>query len=124
MFYTLAGAATATGLTRTTILRAIKDGEIAGTKDQLGEWQIEPAELHRIYPPVARRNAGGDAAQRYAAPDVEALGAEIEALLRRAGDRLRRQLADVRRDDATGDDQAHAPHLQPQLERAIEKSDA
>ena len=118
MSYTLAAAATATGLSKSTILRAIKDGEIAGLKDQRGEWRVEPAELHRIYPPVARRNPGGDAAQRYAAPDVEALGAEIEALLRRAGDRLRRQFADVGRDDA------QASNLALDHERAIEKSDA
>jgi excisionase family DNA binding protein len=118
MSYTLAAAATATGLSKSTILRAIKDGEIAGTKDQRGEWRVEPAELYRIYPPVARRHAGSDAAQLYAAPDVEALGAEIEALLRRAGACLRRQLADVRRDDA------QASNLALEHERAIEKSDA
>jgi excisionase family DNA binding protein len=123
MSYTLAAAAKATGLNKSTILRAIKDGEIAGTKDRRGEWHIEPAELHRIYPPVAWRSAGGDAARRYPAPDVEALGAEIEALLRRAGDCLRRQLADVRSDDATDPDQAQASH-RPRHGRAIEKSDA
>jgi excisionase family DNA binding protein len=118
MSYTLARAATATGLSRSTILKAIKDGEIAGTKDQRGDWRVEPAELHRIYPPVAWGGSGGDAAERYAAPDVEALGAEIEALLRRAGDQLRRQLADVR------GDQAKASHLALEHACAIEKSDA
>jgi hypothetical protein len=68
MSYTLTSAATATGLNRTTVLRAIKSGKISGTKDEHGEWHIEPAELHRVYPPVAQR----DASQQYApAEDAE-----------------------------------------------------
>ena len=50
MPYTLAEAAKATGTNKTTILRAIRSGKITGTKDDHGSWQIEPAELHRIYP--------------------------------------------------------------------------
>ena len=84
-------------MNKTTILRAIKSGKITATKGERGEWHIEPAELHRVYPPIAERSAGSDAAQRYAAPDVAALLAQIEALIRQAGDRLRQQLDDVRR---------------------------
>ena len=57
MPYTLAAAATATGLNKTTILKAIKDGKLAGSKDERGEWLVEPAELHQLYPPVAERGA-------------------------------------------------------------------
>jgi hypothetical protein len=42
---TLTTVARAVGLNRTTILRAIKSGKISGTKDEHGEWHIEPAEL-------------------------------------------------------------------------------
>jgi hypothetical protein len=101
MPYTLAAAATATGLNKTTILKAIKDGKLAGSKDERGEWLVEPAELHQLYPPATER-AGGDAIQRYAAADVEALSAQIEALLRQAGARLRQQAEDVRRDHDAG----------------------
>jgi len=97
MSYTLTAAAAATGLNKTTILRAIKNGKISGTKGERGEWHIDPAELHRVYPPIAERSDGGDAAQPYAAPDVAALLAQIEALIRQAGERLRQQLDDVRR---------------------------
>jgi hypothetical protein len=31
-------------------VRAIKAGKISVAKDENGEWQIDPAELHRIYP--------------------------------------------------------------------------
>jgi hypothetical protein len=92
MSYTLAAAATATGLSKTTILKAIKNGTIIGTKDELGEWHVEPADLHLLDP----NGADGDAALPEGT-DVEALGAQIEALLRQAGDRLRRQLDEVRR---------------------------
>jgi hypothetical protein len=65
MSYTLATAAAATGLNKSTILWAIKLGKISAAKDQHGEWQIEPVELHRIYPPVAP--------QRYAPPHAAAI---------------------------------------------------
>jgi hypothetical protein len=56
MSYSLAAAAAATGLNRTSILGAIKSGEISGTKDALGQWWVEPAELHRV-PKPARAHA-------------------------------------------------------------------
>jgi hypothetical protein len=53
MAFTLAQAAAACGLNRTTILRSIKSGKISGTRDINGAWQVEPAELHRIFPACA-----------------------------------------------------------------------
>lgn len=50
--HTIATAAAAVGRNKTAILRAIKAGRIAVAKDENGEWQIDPAELHRIYPPL------------------------------------------------------------------------
>jgi hypothetical protein len=111
MSYSLAAAAAATGLNKTTILRAIKEGKITGTKDELGEWQVEPAALHLLYPPIAERSAGGEAAQRCAVTDVEALGAQIEALLRQAGRRLRQQVDAVHHDHDAGHDRAQAEQL-------------
>ena len=51
MPYDLAEAAAATGLNKASILRAIKSGKISGTKDALGQWWVEPAELHRVAKP-------------------------------------------------------------------------
>jgi hypothetical protein len=65
MSYTLATAAATTGLNKSTILWAIKLGKVSAARDQHGEWQIEPVELHRIYPPVAP--------QRYAPPHAAAI---------------------------------------------------
>jgi len=49
MSYTIKQAAEATGKTKPTILRAIQKSKISAKKDEHGEWQIDPAELHRVY---------------------------------------------------------------------------
>ncbi len=55
MKYTAGEAATATGLNTATITRAIKKGRISATKSDTGAWQIDPAELHRVFPPLASK---------------------------------------------------------------------
>jgi hypothetical protein len=82
MPYTLAAAAMAAGVNKTTILRAIKSGKVSGSKDEHGQWHVEPAELHRVYPPVASRADGSDAVQRDASLDaVAAAELRIKATL-------------------------------------------
>lgn len=51
MAYTLGSAAKATGKSKATISKAIATHRISATKNDIGEWQIDPAELHRVYPP-------------------------------------------------------------------------
>jgi hypothetical protein len=109
MSYTLAAAAAATGLSQTTILAAIEDGRIAATKDEHGEWQVEPAELRHLHPSPTERSEGGEVAPPLAL-DVDALGAQIEALLRQAAQRLRQQ-ADARRTRESGHDREHDTQL-------------
>jgi hypothetical protein len=94
MSYTLAEAATAAGVYTSTVLRAIKSGKISGTKNEMGEWVVEPAELHRVYPPVARSDADTNATQRYAPGDIEA-GLRAAMLEERVAD-LKTALADMR----------------------------
>ena len=50
--YNLATAAAAVGRNKNAILRAIEAGKIPATRDANGEVQIDPADLHRIYPPL------------------------------------------------------------------------
>ena len=50
--YSLREAARAVGRGKPTILKAIKAGRLSAEKDALGQWRINPAELHRVYPPV------------------------------------------------------------------------
>jgi hypothetical protein len=84
MPYTLMTAATACGINRSTVLRAIKAGRISATKGEVtGAWLIEPAELHRLYPPVAVPDANAVAVPKDAPSDAttDALVAELRAQL-------------------------------------------
>lgn len=49
MVYTLGEAAKATGKSKATISKAIKNGRISAVKDETGTFRIEPSELHRVY---------------------------------------------------------------------------
>jgi septal ring factor EnvC (AmiA/AmiB activator) len=53
MKYSLSEAAKATGKNKTTIQRAIKNGKISASKGDRGSYEIDPSELHRVFPPVA-----------------------------------------------------------------------
>ena len=94
MSYTLSAAAAATGLNKTSILRAIKSGKISGSKDEHGYWQVEPAELHRVYPPAAKLGEDTGAAQREAAFDAVA-AAELQFRVALAEQRLSDLKADL-----------------------------
>jgi excisionase family DNA binding protein len=49
---TITEAANQTGLTRAAIHKAIKSGRLSATKDDSGNFQIDAAELFRVYQPV------------------------------------------------------------------------
>lgn len=77
MAYTLTEAAQATGRGKTTLLRMIKQGRLAGTRDALtGGWLVEPAELHRLYPPA--RHGEAEPAH-HSAPRIAELEAHLAA---------------------------------------------
>lgn len=71
MKYTAGEAATATGLNTATITRAIKKGRISATKSDAGAWQIDPAELHRVFPPLAGKPLRHEKMQGGASRDQE-----------------------------------------------------
>lgn len=111
MSYTLGQAAKATGKDRATISRAIKSGKVSAEKDAHGQWAIDPAELHRVYPPATLahpRAPEADAPTR--TPDkTDALQAIIDGMrgeleqVRSERDDLRRRLdeeAEERRREA------------------------
>lgn len=78
MSYSLAEAAAAVGVNKTTVLRAVKSGKISGTRDEHGNWRLEPAEVHRVYP-VVRIDAETPATQHDALADM--LVAELRATI-------------------------------------------
>ncbi len=87
MFYTVAAAAEATGLSKSTILGAIEFGQITATKDLSGEWAIEHSDLHRLYVAIGEPSIGIDGAQQN--PDAANIEAETEDLTEDVGDSLR-----------------------------------
>jgi hypothetical protein len=52
MKYTLRTAAEACGISKTAIHNAIKSGRLSAPKNDNGGYEIDPAELHRVFPPV------------------------------------------------------------------------
>ena len=48
--------------------RPIKAGRISGARDEVGAWRVEPAELHRVFPPA---QATSIALPQHAQPDME-----------------------------------------------------
>lgn len=55
MAYTLGEAAKATGKSKATLSKAIKSGRISAIKGDTGAFQIDPSELHRVYPNCSPR---------------------------------------------------------------------
>ena len=87
MPYTLGQAAKATGRSKPTIQRAIKNGSISASKAIDGSYEIDPAELHRVFPPA---NDTGNAEQHLKQSDTPS---DTNALQREVGV-LRERLAD------------------------------
>lgn len=52
MKHSLTSAATATGISKSTIYRAIKSGKMSAIFED-GVYKIDPAELHRVFSPVS-----------------------------------------------------------------------
>jgi hypothetical protein len=105
MAFMLGEAAKAIGKNRTTILRAIKTGKLSATHDEAtGAWVIEPAELHRLYPPTDAHASApqGDAhlrigrASGHASGEIRELRARLDAAEQRVAD-AQDQIMDLRR---------------------------
>ena len=56
MRYTLGQAAKAIGKSKSTLSRAISKGKISAEHDAHGQFAIDPAELHRVYPAAEQGN--------------------------------------------------------------------
>jgi hypothetical protein len=72
--YSLGQAAKATGRNKATIFQALKSGRMSAPKDEQGRYLIDPAELHRLYPPVSHNGENSEAAKQFWTPsNVEEL---------------------------------------------------
>lgn len=83
MKYTAGEAAKATGVSTATISRAIKNGKISALKGDSGAWQIDPSELHRVYPPIAAQANASVAVQEVVTPPQTDLLLQIGTLQER-----------------------------------------
>lgn len=86
--YSLKQAADAVSRGKPAILKAIKSGRISAHKDANGQWQIDPAELHRVYPMVTGNGSGTTTGEREEIPrSFSNLDREIELLRERLGEK-------------------------------------
>ena len=101
--YSLTEAARATGHNRSAIWKAIKRGSLSASRDEAtGRWQVEAAELHRLFPPAMPSIAQGTTGNGLDVPretaEMAMLRAQLEAERARAAvlegvvDDLRRRL--------------------------------
>jgi len=119
MRYTLGTAAKATGKTKTTIQRAIKNGRISAGKLSDGGYSIDPSELHRVFPPLLEdtisRNPGLDTTRpQDETPELRAKIEALEAMLARE----REALDEVRADRDAWKQQATALLAAPPRRRS------
>lgn len=95
-------AATAAGVSKSTIQRAIKSGRLSASRTDDGGYAIDPAELHRVYPARNTDDAARtDAAGQDATSPAPAATAMLEAELASLRELLRR--ADREADDLRAD---------------------
>ena len=85
MSYTLGAAAKATGKSKATIQRAIKSGRISAKKTDSGAYEIDPAELYRVFQPTSNDNPQ---MKQNATPDET-------GVLRAENELLRQQIAQM-----------------------------
>lgn len=91
--YSLGRAAKAVGRAKSTISNDLKTGKISAIRNLDGSWTIDPAELHRVYPPVSNPNGSPNTESNNREPPVagDRTGTEL-AGLRREVELLREQL--------------------------------
>lgn len=99
--YTLGAAAKASRKSKATISKAIKSGRLSALKDDTGVYQIEPAELHRVYPLNVENEQDRTPKTPVETPDKGASVRELQARLEAAHERLadkEAMIADLRED--------------------------
>ncbi len=93
MLLSVKQAAKAVGRSKPTILRAIQAHRISASKDGLtGAWMIDPAELHRVYPPASAQQVRTEPMTQDVSTDEAASLRRELALLTVERDREREQL--------------------------------
>jgi len=114
MVFTMGQAAKEVGVSKPTLSRAIKSGKISASKNSKGGWDIDPAELFRVYPRntdngSANGSDNGDMKQNatpaVTPPETAVLQVQIDSLRERLDDmkamlEREREVADREREQA------------------------
>src|SRR5580704_3900096 len=96
---TLGAASRLTGCAKSTVLRAIRAGRINANRDDTGQWQIEPVELFRVFPPLPiPPGATLTPAPVEHGAIADEITDELVKLLREQLEDMRTQVADLRTD--------------------------
>src|SRR3546814_4961226 len=101
MSITLNEASEKVGVTRQTLMKAIKTGRVSGQKSDNGEWRIEPVELFRVWHPVTE-------VQQPLQPDIT--GSDTPGL--QAENRLLREQVAELREERNARSEEHTSELQ------------
>ena len=101
MGLSLRNAAKEAGVGKSTILRAIQGGRLSAVRTDDGGYDIDPAELFRVYPPKSAERSSTDAPGQDAPAAAPAATAALEAQLEGLREILRRAdaVADELRQD-------------------------
>lgn len=97
-YLTLGEAEREVGVTKSTISRAIKDGRLSANRNEHGHFQIDPAELFRVYEPIERNTSDDDSrntTQQAATPLEEGIEGDLVPWLLKKVDDTEEELADV-----------------------------
>lgn len=107
MKLTLNTAAKEAGVSKSTLSEALRNGRLSAEKDDRGRYQIDPAELFRVFPKTGldeqlepKPNGNANRENRGLEQEVEALHRQIESLTlerEREREQLSDQIADLRR---------------------------
>ena len=99
--FTMGQAAIDAGVSKATLSRAIKSGKVSAKKNENGGWDIDPAELFRVYPPRNTSNSSSNPSMKQTVTPVEpanetaALQAQIDGLKAQV-DLMRESLDDLK----------------------------
>ncbi|MDA8307496.1 MAG: DNA-binding protein [Deltaproteobacteria bacterium] len=95
--YSLKEAAAAVGVGKPALLKAIQKGRISASKNDFGQWEIDPAELHRVYKPIPQEPLPDLPGERRETQEtIPELRAKLEAMTEIKA-RLENECADLRR---------------------------
>lgn len=96
MKYSARQAAKVVGKSTPTITRAIKRGDLSATKLEGGGFEIDAAELHRVWPPVTGDgDATGEKLHREMPNETAMLHIKLDAAKDELLEQVRAQLADA-----------------------------